>query len=275
MPIRPLPDTLVNQIAAGEVIERPASVVKELVENALDAGAGDIQVELEQGGLRAITVRDDGCGIAAGELALAVSRHATSKIATIDDLEQIATMGFRGEALPSIASVSRFVLSSRPEATDHGARIAVDGGRVGEVAPCQHPPGTSVQVRELFYNVPARRRFLRTERTEYGHIEELVRSFALTRMDVSLRLSQNGRVVRHYRPAAGDAARVRRLGEALGPEVAGQCLHVDHESAGLRLHGWVGLPTLARSQSDQQYFYVNGRAVRDRLVAHAVRQAYA
>ena len=275
--IRLLPEPLINQIAAGEVVERPASVVKELVENALDAGAASIEVELEEGGTRLVRVRDDGSGMAADELPLAVSRHATSKIASVDDLEQVATMGFRGEALPSIASVSRFVLGSRRRGQAHGARLEIDGGRGGTPVPHPHPDGTSIEVRDLFFNVPARRRFLRSERTEYGHVEELLRVFALARMDVALRLSHNGRVARQYRPvAAGDeAARTRRLADALGPEFPAQCLAIDHAAAGLRLHGWVGLPTAARSQADQQYFFVNGRAVRDRLVAHAVRQAYA
>lgn len=275
MPIRQLPDVLVNQIAAGEVVERPASVVKELVENALDAGAARLDIDLEEGGIRLIRVRDDGGGIAAEEMPLAVSRHATSKIATLDDLEQVATLGFRGEALPSIASVSRFALVSRTADAAHGARLEVDGGRAGEVVPHPHPAGTTVEVRDLFYNVPARRRFLRAERTELGHIEEWLRSLALARPRVELRLSHNGRLLRHYRPLREDADPLARLTEALGEDFTRQCLRVDHAAAGLRLHGWVGLPTASRSSADQQYFYVNGRAVRDRVVAHAVKQAYA
>ena len=277
MPIRLLPEPLINQIAAGEVVERPASVVKELVENALDAGASVVEVEIEQGGTRLVRVRDDGGGIPAAELPMAVSRHATSKIASLDDLEQVATMGFRGEALPSIASVSRFSISSRCRGAAHGARLEVEGGRAGEVLPHPHPEGTGIEVRELFFNVPARRRFLKSERTEYGHIEELLRVFALARMDVALRFSHNGRLVRQYRPVPagqGEAA-LRRLGEALGSDFPAMSLAIDHAAAGLRLHGWVGLPTASRAQPDQQYFFVNGRAVRDRMVAHAVRQAYA
>ncbi len=274
MPIQALPDTLVNQIAAGEVVERPASVVKELVENALDAGAGRVDIDLEEGGVRLIRIRDDGGGIPASELALAISRHATSKISSIEDLEEVATLGFRGEALPSIASVSRFAISARPRGEDQGARLEVDGGRVGDVVPHPHPEGTTVEVRDLFFNVPARRKFLRAERTELGHIEEWLRSLALARPGVELRISHNGRASRHYKPVRDGGERLRRVAEALGEDFTRQCLAVEHAAAGLRLHGWVGLPTAARSSADQQYFYVNGRAVRDRTVAHAVRQAY-
>ena len=274
MPIRLLPDTLINQIAAGEVVERPASVVKELVENALDAGARRIDVDLEEGGIRLIRVRDDGCGMAPADLVLAVSRHATSKIASLDDLEQVATLGFRGEALPSIASVSRFAISSRERDATHGARLEIDGGRTGAPEPQAHPVGTSIEVRDLFYNVPARRKFLRAERTELGHVEEWLRSLALARPHVELRISHNGRPGKVYRPA-GDDERLRRVGEALGEEFVRDCLPVDAAAAGLRLQGWVGAPTSSRSSADQQYFYVNGRCVRDRTVAHAVRQAYA
>ena len=275
MPIQQLPDTLVNQIAAGEVVERPASVVKELVENALDAGATRVDIDLEEGGIRLIRIRDDGGGIPADELALAISRHATSKIASLDDLEEVATLGFRGEALPSIASVSRFALSSRTAAREHGVRLEVDGGRIAPPQPQPHAVGTTVEVRDLFYNVPARRKFLRAERTELGHIEEWLRSLALARPDVELRISHNGRLARHYKPVRDHGEHLRRVAEALGEEFTAQCLQVEHAGAGLRLRGWVGLPTAARSSADQQYFYVNGRAVRDRTVAHAVRQAYA
>jgi DNA mismatch repair protein MutL len=277
--IRALPDTLVNQIAAGEVVERPASVVKELVENALDAGARRIDIDLEEGGVRLIRIRDDGGGIPSGELPLAVARHATSKISSLEDLEAVATLGFRGEALPSIASVSRFSLGSRCSGDAHGAVLEVDGGRVGDVAPKPMPPGTTVEVRDLFFNVPARRKFLRAERTELGHVEEWLRSLALSRPDVELRVSHNGRPSRRYR--AADAASVRvedaatRLAETLGEEFARQTLHVDHSAAGLHLHGWIARPSYSRASADQQYLYVNGRAVRDRSVAHAVKQAYA
>ncbi|WP_447730618.1 DNA mismatch repair endonuclease MutL [Pseudoxanthomonas suwonensis] len=272
MPIRPLPDTLINQIAAGEVVERPASVVKELVENALDAGATRVDIDLEEGGIRLIRIRDDGGGIPPEELPLAVSRHATSKIASLDDLEAVATLGFRGEALPSIASVSRFMLASRPRDAEHGAALHVDGGRVGEIVPKAHAPGTTVEVRDLFYNVPARRKFLRAERTELGHIEEWLRSLALARPDVELRVSHNGKPSRRYR--AGDLDAAARLGETLGEDFARSALRIDHSGAGLRLHGWIAQPHYSRASADQQYLYVNGRAVRDRSVAHAVKLAY-
>lgn len=272
MQIRQLPDTLINQIAAGEVVERPASVVKELVENALDAGALRIDIDLEEGGIRLIRIRDDGGGIAPEELPLAVARHATSKIASLDDLEAVATLGFRGEALPSIASVSRFSLSSRRAGDEHGASLQVEGGKLGEVAPKAQAPGTTVEVRELFYNVPARRKFLRAERTELGHIEEWLRSLALARPDVELRVSHNGRPSRRYKPDLLDAS--LRLNETLGEDFARQALRVEHGAAGLRLHGWIALPSYSRASADQQYLYVNGRAVRDRNIAHAVKMAY-
>ena len=282
MTIRQLPDTLINQIAAGEVVERPASVVKELVENALDAGARRIDIDLEEGGVRLIRIGDDGAGIPADELPLAISRHATSKIASLDDLEGVATLGFRGEALPSIASVSRFALMSRRQGAEHGASLEVDGGRVGAVMPKPHPQGTTVEVRDLFFNVPARRKFLKAERTELGHIEEWLRQLALARPDVELRVSHNGKPSRRWK-GEGELLSDVRLHEALGEEFARNALHVDHFGAvhstgsgqGLRLHGWIGQPAYNRASADQQYFYVNGRAVRDRSVAHAVKQAYA
>lgn len=272
MSIRQLPEILINQIAAGEVVERPASVVKELVENALDAGATRVDIDLEEGGVRLIRIRDDGGGIAPEELPLAVSRHATSKIASLDDLESVATLGFRGEALPSIASVSRFTLSSRRAADAHGSSLQIEGGKLGDVMPRAHAPGTTVEVRELFYNVPARRKFLRAERTELGHIEEWLRSLALARPDVELRVSHNGKPSRRYKP--GDLYSDARLGETLGEDFAAQALRVDHSGAGLRLHGWIAQPHYSRASTDQQYLYVNGRSVRDRSVAHAVKMAY-
>lgn len=275
MPIQLLPDTLINQIAAGEVVERPASVIKELLENAIDAGASRIEIDLEEGGIRLIRIRDDGCGIPANELPLALSRHATSKIASLEDLEQVGTLGFRGEALPSIAAVSKFSIISRPEAQPAATRIDVEGGRLREPEPAAHPQGTTIEVRDLFYSVPARRKFLRAERTEYGHAEDLVRTLALARMGVELKLKHNGRISKHYRPVDDESSLGKRLSEALGEEFARGALRIEHEGAGLRLHGWVGLPTASRSQADQQFFFVNGRHVKDRLVAHAVKQAYA
>ncbi len=274
MTIRQLPDTLINQIAAGEVVERPASVVKELVENALDAGARRIDIDLEEGGVRLIRIRDDGDGIAPDDLSLAIARHATSKITSLDDLEAVATLGFRGEALPSIASVSRFAMISRHNGSEHGATLQVDGGRVGDVTPKAHPQGTTVEVRDLFFNVPARRKFLRAERTELNHIEEWLRSLALARPDVELRVSHNGKPSRRYR---GDSvlASSERLLETLGEQFARNALRIDHGGAGLRLHGWIAQPSYNRASADQQYLYVNGRSIRDRSIAHAVKQAYA
>jgi DNA mismatch repair protein MutL len=280
--ILPLPPLLVNQIAAGEVIERPASVVKELLENSLDAGAGAIQVELEQAGIKRILVRDDGCGIGRDDLALAVSRHATSKIASLDDLEAVASLGFRGEALPSIASVARVELISCLPDQPHGWRLSADGSELGcEPEPAPHPVGTTVEVRDLFYRVPARRKFLRTERTELGHVEQLLRRLALARPEVGLRVHHNGRELLDLRghaaapssDAAGTAPR-ERLQAVLGEAFVEHALAIDECAAGLELSGWVARPAFSRSQADLQFFFVNGRMVRDKLVTHAVRQAF-
>jgi DNA mismatch repair protein MutL len=273
--IRLLPPALINQIAAGEVIERPSSVVKELVENSLDAGARRIEVDVEAGGARLIRVRDDGVGIPLDELPLAVASHATSKIGSFDDLEHVASMGFRGEALASVSSVSRFALTSRAQGQDAAFRIEVDGGALREARPAQHPQGSSVEVRDLFYNVPARRKFMRAERTEFAHIDDLLKSLALARDGVEFRLSHNGKPVRIWKAASDERAALQRVAEVLGEEFPAQSLRIDHAAAGLHLSGWVGLPTASRAQADSQYFYVNGRLVRDRIVAHAVRQAYA
>lgn len=273
--IRLLPDTLANQIAAGEVVERPASVVKELVENALDAGARRIDIDLEEGGARLVRVRDDGGGIAPEELALAVQRHATSKIATLDDLEAVATLGFRGEALPSIASVSRFRIASRRAIDAHGHALEVEGGRVDAPAPAAQAEGTTVEVRDLFFNVPARRKFMRAERTELSHIEEWLRSLALARPDVELRLSHNGKATRRYRGGEDALIADDRLLQTLGEEFTRNAITVDHEAAGLTLRGWIAQPAYNRPSADQQYLYVNGRSVRDRSIAHAVKMAYA
>jgi DNA mismatch repair protein MutL len=274
MPIRVLPSTLVDQIAAGEIIERPASVLKELVENALDAGAARIEVDLEQGGVRCCRVRDDGCGIALDELRLALTRHATSKIASLEDLGVVRTLGFRGEALPSIASVSRLSLTSRVASAATGSRICAEGGEPGSPAPAAHPVGTTVEVRDLFYNTPARRKFLRAEKTELGHVRQLLERLALTRFDVAFDLTHNGRVLLEIPAAHGERARELRVARLCGESFMEHALHMAHEATGLRLHGWIAQPTFARSQTDLQYLYVNGRSVRDKLLAHAARRAY-
>ncbi len=273
MRIQALPEHLINQIAAGEVIERPSSVVKELVENALDAGATRIDVDLEAGGVKRVRVRDNGGGIAAEELMLALTRHATSKIASLDDLESVRSMGFRGEALPSIASVSRFSLTSRTGDAVHAHAVEVDNGEIGALKPAQHPVGTTAEMRELFFNVPARRKFLRAERTELGHVEDWLRAIALARPEVAFTLTHNGRPL--MRDEAAAHAPESRVDAMLGEDFLAHSLRIDHSAAGLRLHGYVGLPTAARAQNDRQFFYVNRRLVRDRVIAHAVRQAYA
>lgn len=269
--IRALPEQLVNQIAAGEVVERPASVVKELVENSLDAGATRVRVDVEQGGVKLIRVSDDGGGIDAAELPLALSRHATSKLATLEDLDRIGSMGFRGEALPAIASVSRLTLLSRSSGAEQAWQLDAS---TRAVQPAALAHGSVVTVRDLFYNTPARRKFLRTEKTEFGHLEQVVKRLALVRQDVGFELQHNGREVFHATVAADRAAHERRLADLLGPAFVEQSLYFEHEAAGLRLDGWVARPTFSRSQADMQHFYVNRRMVRDRLVSHAVRQAY-
>ena len=274
MPIRVLPEQLVHQIAAGEVVERPASVIKELVENSLDAGALAIDIEVEKGGAELCRVRDDGAGIAADELLLALARHATSKIGSIDDLEAVRTLGFRGEALPSITSVSRMRMISRPrDAATAYLVAAVDGALTGP-APHPHPHGTTVEVRDLFFNVPARRKFLRTERTELSQIERLVERLALSRFDVGFRLASARKVLADHPPARDERSRDARVAAMLGEDFIGNAMKLDHEGSGLRLHGWFCLPTYARSQADQQHFFLNGRPLRDKLIASAVRLAY-
>ena len=273
MPIRPLPDHLINQIAAGEVVERPASVVKELLENAVDAGASRIEIDLELGGIKRIRIRDNGCGIPKDELALALSRHATSKISSLEDLEQVRSLGFRGEALPSIASVARLTLSSCHQEAEQAWSLQADQFQ-HTPEPIAHSIGTTVDVRDLFFNVPARRKFLKTEKTELSHIEETVRKIALSRFDISFRLRHNQKPLLQLNSAQNRIASERRLAEICGEPFIQQSHYLEYEASGLRLWGWVALPTFSRSQADLQYFYVNNRAVRDRLIAHAVRQAY-
>lgn len=273
--IKILSPQLANQIAAGEVVERPASVLKELVENSLDAGAKRIDIEIEQGGVKLIKVRDDGVGIAETELALALSRHATSKINDLQDLEAVATLGFRGEALASIASVSRLALTSSIEGSANGWK-AVSEGRDMEVdlQPAAHPRGTSVEVRDLFFNTPARRKFLRTEGTEYSRIDESIKKLALSRMDIAFSLRHNQRAQINLHPAQSQLEQEKRVADICGSAFMQQALYVDNDRLGIRLWGWMGLPTFSRSQADLQHFFVNGRCIRDKVVSHAIRQAY-
>ena len=273
--IQLLSPRLANQIAAGEVVERPASVVKELVENALDAGAVRVDIELEQGGVKLIRVRDDGSGIDEADLPLALSRHATSKILTLEDLEAVGTLGFRGEALASISSVSRLSLTSRTVQQEAASRVVVEGRDMdAKISPAAHPVGTTVEVRDLFFNTPARRKFLRTEKTEFNHVDECIRRQALSRFDAGFTLRHNQRVVQSLRPAESDIDKERRISSLCGQQFIDNAVVIDAEASGLRLWGWVALPTFSRSQADLQYFFVNGRVIRDKLVAHAVRQAY-
>ncbi|MBD3651969.1 MAG: DNA mismatch repair endonuclease MutL, partial [Alcanivorax sp.] len=274
--IHRLDSRLANQIAAGEVVERPASVLKELLENALDAGARQISVDVEQGGTKLIRVRDDGSGIDQDDLPLALSRHATSKIRGLEDLEAIGTLGFRGEALAAISSVSRLSLASNSGDQAEGWQVTVEGRDMApSVAPTAHPRGCTVTMRDLFFNTPARRRFLRTEKTEFNHLEEVFRRVALSEFQTGFRLSHNQKVIHQLPPGDDDTLRAARVARLCGRAFMDQALTVDIEHAGLRLHGWMGLPTFSRSQADLQYFYVNGRVIRDKVVSHAVRQAYA
>jgi DNA mismatch repair protein MutL len=269
--IHRLPDLLISQIAAGEVVERPASVLKELLENSLDARARAVTVTLDEGGVRRIQVEDDGDGIAREDLALALARHATSKIRSLEDLEGVASMGFRGEALASIASVSRLTLASRGSEAAHGARIAAEGAALGDVEPAARAQGTTVTVEDLYFNTPARRKFLRTQATELAHCEETFRRIALARCDVAFSLRHNGRASRHLRMQPLD----ERIAALLGEDLIQASMRVDAQSGGLRLFGLAGTPQAARTRADAQYFFVNGRFVRDRVLAHAVREAYA
>jgi DNA mismatch repair protein MutL len=273
--IQRLPPQLINQIAAGEVVERPASVVKELMENSLDAGAGRIEIEVQGGGVKLIRVRDDGDGIAKNDLPLALASHATSKIATLADLESVATLGFRGEALASIAAISRLTLISRHREQQRAWQQQGEGREQNaEPLPAAHPVGTTVEVRDLFFNTPARRKFLRTEKTELGHLEEAVRRIALCHFAVAIQLRHNQRSLLSL-PAVNDrAGREQRLRALCGTAFVDNTLFLERKATGLRLWGWVGLPGFSRSQGDLQYFFINGRRIRDKLAAHAVRQAY-
>ncbi|MEV3826842.1 DNA mismatch repair endonuclease MutL [Aeromonas caviae] len=275
MPIRILPPILANQIAAGEVVERPSSVVKELVENSLDAGADRVEIDIDKGGAKLIRIRDNGCGVARDELVLALSRHATSKVATLDDLEGINSLGFRGEALASISSVSRLTFTSRTAEQSEAWQAQAEGREMSvTVKPAAHPVGTTVEVVDLFFNTPARRKFMRSEKTEFAHIDELVRRIALSRFDVTLILRHNGKVVRQYKAANTVAEQERRLAAVCGSPFMHHALAVSSEHSDVRLWGWLATPAGARPQNDLQYTYVNGRMMRDKLINHAIRQAY-
>ncbi|HGY1168499.1 TPA: DNA mismatch repair endonuclease MutL [Citrobacter braakii] len=275
MPIQVLPPQLANQIAAGEVVERPASVVKELVENSLDAGATRIDIDIERGGAKLIRIRDNGCGIKKDELALALARHATSKIASLDDLEAIVSLGFRGEALASISSVSRLTLTSRTQEQPEAWQAYAEGRDMDvTVKPAAHPVGTTLEVLDLFYNTPARRKFMRTEKTEFNHIDEIIRRIALARFDVTINLSHNGKIMRQYRAVTADGQKERRLGAICGTPFLEQALAIEWQHGELTLRGWVADPNhTTAALAEIQYCYVNGRMMRDRLINHAIRQA--
>ncbi len=275
MTIKILPARLANQIAAGEVVERPASVVKELVENSLDAGATRIDIDIEKGGAKMIRIRDNGKGIAKDELGLALSRHATSKIHTLDDLEAIVSLGFRGEALASISSVARLTLTSRTATQDQAWSAFTEGRDMAvKLSPAAHPIGSTVEVLDLFFNTPARRKFLRTEKTEFGHIDELLKRIALSRFDVTINLRHNGKMIRQYRAAKNQAQTEKRIAAVCGAQFVRHMLRIELEHQGLKLHGWITTPEGARQQSDLQYCYVNSRMMRDKLINHAIRQSY-
>jgi len=269
-----MPVQLVNQIAAGEVVERPASVVKELLENSLDAGATKISIDIEKGGSKLIRITDNGHGIHKDDLVLSLSQHATSKIHSIDDLEQVTSLGFRGEALPSIASVSQLQLTSCYQSGDETWQLTINNSQPSELTPAANKAGTTIEVRDLFFNIPARRKFLRTEKTEFSHLDDVVKRISLSRFDVDISLRHNQRVVKVLRAANNRLEQEKRVAEILGPAFIEQAVHMDFDYEGLRLWGWIAQPTFSRSQADMQYFYVNGRVVKDRLVSHAVRQAY-
>jgi len=270
-----LDDTLVNQIAAGEVVERPASLLKELLENSIDAGSSRIDIQIERGGLKKVTVKDNGSGIPHEQLTLALTRHATSKLTAIEDLFGVTTLGFRGEALPSIAAVSRLTLRSKTADQDSGYEISVYGGKTTpSVKPVPHPQGTTVEVEDLFYNTPARRKFLRTEKTEMNHCDSVIRKIALSHFDVEISVHHDGRQTLHVLRAVNAVERDKRIASICGKPFAGQCIYFEDDVEVMNLSGWLGLPTFSRSQRDLQHFFVNGRPVSDNLVSHAVRRAY-
>ena len=270
-----LSQRLSNQIAAGEVVERPASVVKELLENSLDAGADRIDIELEKGGIKLIRIRDNGVGVEKEDLPLALNRHATSKIKELDDLEKVVSLGFRGEALASISSVSRLAMISRTPDASEAWKVETEGRDMdAKLSPAAHPPGTNVEVRDLFFNTPARRKFLRTEQTEYKRIDEMIKRLALSRFDVGFNVQHNQRAVHRYESAVSESEIIRRVSQICGSAFMDNTVSIDMEANGVRLRGWVSLPTFSRSQSDLQHFYVNGRPIRDKLVSHAIKQAY-
>ncbi|MEJ2141525.1 MAG: DNA mismatch repair endonuclease MutL [Gammaproteobacteria bacterium] len=276
--IHRLPKQLANQIAAGEVVERPASIVKELLENSIDAGATRIEIDIEKGGTRSILIRDNGCGIPGDQLMLAVSRHATSKISSLDDLENLYSMGFRGEALASIGSVSRMLVTSCYENEEQGWQLVCDNlseDNEGELGIASHPQGTSIHVTNLFYNAPARRKFLRSERTEYQHIEEVVRRMALSRFDIQFQLTHNQRQIFNLPAVTDNEGQLRRLQRLCGKAFTETALAIEFEHNGLKLSGWLAPAEQARPQADLQYFFVNQRIIRDRVISHAIRQAYA
>ncbi len=273
--INRLTPRLANQIAAGEVVERPASVVKELLENSLDAGATRLDIDVEDGGIKLIRIRDNGGGVEQDDLPLTIARHATSKIRDLDDLEGVATLGFRGEALASISSVSRLALTSSADQSGAGWKVQAEGRDMEAViVPAAHSQGTTVEVRDLFFNTPARRKFLRTDKTEFSHLEEVVKRLALSHFGVGFTLRHNQKVVHALKPASDELEQDRRVASLCGSAFIDSAVRIDTQTTGLRLWGWLGLPTFSRSQADLQYFFVNGRSVRDKVVNHAVRQAY-
>ena len=272
--IRLLPDQLINQIAAGEVIERPAAALKELLENSLDAGATDITVQLEGGGIKLLRVRDNGRGIAKDELKLALMRHATSKIASLDDLQKVASMGFRGEALASMAAVAQLNLISRTEQDAHGWKVEAIDGRLSEPVPANHAQGTTVEIRELYFNTPARRKFLKSEATEFAWCEEAFKRMALSRPDVAFSLQHNGRTIWQLPSLQGEQAAMKRVAALLGDEFGQAAVQVSRNASNLSLQGMAALPAYSRASRDAQYFFVNGRFVRDKVASHALRQAY-